>query len=390
MDVHRRPPDDVCMQSLVAYVRVSSEAQFDGYGLDIQRSDIAKWAERNGFEIATTCDDIGVSGAREASERPGLTEALALLRDGRADGLIVARLDRLARQLTVQEAVLARVWRDSRRVFSSDSGEILQDDPSDPMRTAMRQMAGVFAQLDRAMIIKRLRDGRRAKQAAGLYSGGGFAFGYGPKSERELNVLKHARALEAAGRSWSQIAQTLNRLGSEYKPRTAAQWEPNNAYNQLRIARGDPALRGIANLQKPMRTRADRAVKRPQPGLSAMQVKLALHISGASLNRLIVAGRLTPAPFGVRQRLRFPLHEVIELQAEYETYAGPDWTDAATVARLFGVHPRTIHRRGLKGTLPMIILPGGFHRFPVAEVYLIAGMDLPHETDPSSGRRTYV
>ncbi|MFE2276646.1 hypothetical protein ACFXAE_05085 [Streptomyces sp. NPDC059454] len=49
----------------------------------------------------------------------------------------------------------------------TDQGEILPDDPKDPMRTAMRQMMGVFAQLDRGMTAAKLRSGRHIKGVEG-------------------------------------------------------------------------------------------------------------------------------------------------------------------------------------------------------------------------------
>jgi DNA invertase Pin-like site-specific DNA recombinase len=51
--------------------------------------------------------DEGVSGTKDAADRPGLTAALAMIEDRGAGGHLVARLDRLARTLVVQEAVLA-------------------------------------------------------------------------------------------------------------------------------------------------------------------------------------------------------------------------------------------------------------------------------------------
>lgn len=99
----------------------------------------------------------------DALDREGLSCAIDAVERGEADGIVLARLDRLARALTIQEAILAHVWRSGGRVFCGDGGEVLPDDADDPMRTAMREMAGVFAQLDRAMITKRLRDGRRVK-----------------------------------------------------------------------------------------------------------------------------------------------------------------------------------------------------------------------------------
>ena len=58
---------------------------------------------------------------------------------------------------------MAEAWKCGTTVHTAESGEVLRDDPDDPMRRALRQIVGVFAELDRAMTVKRLRDGRRAK-----------------------------------------------------------------------------------------------------------------------------------------------------------------------------------------------------------------------------------
>ncbi|MEU6839725.1 hypothetical protein ABZ941_31230 [Streptomyces rubiginosohelvolus] len=59
----------------------------------------------------------------------------------------------------------------------TDQGEILPDDPEDPMRAAMRQMMGVFAQLDRGMTVAKLRRGRRIKGEKGQYAYGAPPYG---------------------------------------------------------------------------------------------------------------------------------------------------------------------------------------------------------------------
>ena len=138
--------------NLVGYVRVSSEGQADGYGPDVQEHSIRAWCKSHDHRLVTITSDVGVSGTKPADERPGLSEALDMLRPPpmavekrRAAGLVIARLDRLARELTVQEAIFGLVWRDGGSVFTADYGEVLADDPDDPMRTALRQVAGVFA-----------------------------------------------------------------------------------------------------------------------------------------------------------------------------------------------------------------------------------------------------
>jgi DNA invertase Pin-like site-specific DNA recombinase len=96
---------------LVAYLRVSTIEQADkGYGLDVQREAITKAANQLGAQVVAWTADEGKSGTLDAEDRPGLTEALTLIRTGTADGLIVRDLDRLARSVSVQEPVLAEVW----------------------------------------------------------------------------------------------------------------------------------------------------------------------------------------------------------------------------------------------------------------------------------------
>jgi DNA invertase Pin-like site-specific DNA recombinase len=140
---------------LVAYLRVSTDRQAEAVlGLEVQEEAIRVNTARHDHELVAVTRDEGVSGTKPAAERPGLTEALNLIKEGGAEGLEVARLDRLARTLIVQEAVLGNVWMHEGRVFSADHGEVLEDDPDNPMRTAMRQMMGVFAQLERGMITR--------------------------------------------------------------------------------------------------------------------------------------------------------------------------------------------------------------------------------------------
>ncbi|GAA3918227.1 hypothetical protein GCM10022244_29310 [Streptomyces gulbargensis] len=112
----------------------------------------------------------GKTGKSTIDERDGLMEAMEWIVDRRADGVLVPHLDRLARELTVQEAVLAYTWALGGRVFTADHGEHLEGD--DPMRTAMRQMRRVFHQLDRGLICKRLRDGGATKGEQGGYANG--------------------------------------------------------------------------------------------------------------------------------------------------------------------------------------------------------------------------
>jgi DNA invertase Pin-like site-specific DNA recombinase len=212
---------------LVAYLRVSTNGQAErGFGLNVQLDQITAWANAYGHEVVRVCRDQ-VSGTTDAVDRDGLSCVLDAVPDD-AEGVVMARLDRLARSVTVQEAILAKIWwQNGGRVFALDQGgEVLQDDPDDPMRTAMREMAGVFAGLDRRMIVKRLRDGRMRKAAAGGHGVGKYPFGWSkdgpvPREQRVLDVM---RELRAAGEPWHKVAAQLNDRGNEFRPRTAVRW----------------------------------------------------------------------------------------------------------------------------------------------------------------------
>jgi DNA invertase Pin-like site-specific DNA recombinase len=214
---------------VVGYVRVSTSKQAEeGFGLAVQERDIRDFAKGARIRLVGLARDEGVSGGIE--DRPGLAEALALLEERRAEGLLVARLDRLARKLTVQEAILAQVWRHGGTVFAADTGEVAQDDPDDPMRTAMRQMMGVFSQLERAMISARLRAGRRTKADQGGYAYGAPPFGTRSedgrlvKDAREAEAVALVHQLHAEGFSFRGICTKLAESG--YAPRRSQEWHP--------------------------------------------------------------------------------------------------------------------------------------------------------------------
>jgi DNA invertase Pin-like site-specific DNA recombinase len=226
---------------LAAYLRVSTDRQaVDGLGLDVQERAVRDWARRNGHRIEAIYRDEGVSGSNGVEERVALPEVIAAVEGHEVAGVIVANLDRLARKLTTQEAILGRLWDAGAHVFTADEGEVLEDDPSDPMRTALRQIRGVFHQLDRAMIAKRLREGRQAKSAAG-----GYAYGSPPLGTRskdgtlieepdEAATVALIRELHAQGLSLRAIADELERQGR--KTKRGGTWWPSTVAKVLRRA----------------------------------------------------------------------------------------------------------------------------------------------------------
>ena len=84
------------MTRAVAYLRVSTDKQADhGVSLAAQRARVEAYAGLYDLEIVEVIEDAG--GSAKTLQRNGLQRALALLDAGKADALIVAKLDRLTR-----------------------------------------------------------------------------------------------------------------------------------------------------------------------------------------------------------------------------------------------------------------------------------------------------
>lgn len=221
---------------VVAYIRVSSVGQVtDGLGLDTQQRAIRAWAKREGHRLVGIVKENGRSGTIPDEERDGLVEVLSTVRSKKANAVVITSLDRLARLLHVQEAILGKVWQMGGRIFTVN-GEVLRDDPEDPMRTAMRQMAGVFAQLDRSLIVKRLRNGRETKAALGGHAVG--AAPYGTKAvDGELAPDASEQAVVARIHEWTRMGDTLaaiaRRLNEEGVPARRGRWHPQTVKRVL-------------------------------------------------------------------------------------------------------------------------------------------------------------
>ena len=79
----------------VAYMRVSTEAQTEKYGLDVQRDKIQDLADKNNAKIERWYVDGGYSGSN--IDRPEMQRLLDDARDGKISSVYVYKLDRMSR-----------------------------------------------------------------------------------------------------------------------------------------------------------------------------------------------------------------------------------------------------------------------------------------------------
>ena len=212
----------------VGYVRVSTTVQAeDGFGLDVQRASIIAAADRLGIDIVAWCEDAAVSGTKDALDRDGFNCLVRHLLDGDADTVLIHHGDRLARNLTVHEAALAVLWSHGADVYIA--GELVQaDDPSDPIRTMVRQILGAVNEYARKDAMLKMHGGRKAirKSEPSRYIGGAtIPFGCtvedgrlvaGPALIEQVDAIVAGRA---AGLSWATIGRPLGLLTHQVKRR---------------------------------------------------------------------------------------------------------------------------------------------------------------------------
>jgi DNA invertase Pin-like site-specific DNA recombinase len=222
---------------VVGYIRVSSKNRGQqGDRRPPPAGPTRSGPKAEGHKVVGVYVDEGVSGANGLEERVGLPEAMRAVEDGHADGLVVRELDRLHRDLMVQENVFADLWRlrPEVQVYSTKAGEqqnCVRDDPEDPSRRFVRHILGAAADYVRAQTVARMAAGKRRKRAAGGFVGGVPPFGW-RSQDRELvedpaeqATLARIRELRGQGSSLRAIGTTLEAEG--HRPRRGQHWAPN-------------------------------------------------------------------------------------------------------------------------------------------------------------------
>jgi len=204
------------MVKAVAYLRVSGKGQVSGDGFTRQMTAIKKYAAAHDIRIVKVYREEGVSGTKDWEKRPAFAEMMAALLSDGVRTVIVEKLDRVARDLMVQESIIADFQRKELAIISVSEPDLCSDDPS---RVLMRQVLGAFFQYEKTMIVLKLRGARQRVKAKEGVCEGAKPFGH---YEDEDAVLKRMQELRSEGKGFDAIAAALNNEG--FKPRRGVQW----------------------------------------------------------------------------------------------------------------------------------------------------------------------
>jgi site-specific DNA recombinase len=203
--------------NVIGYVRVSTEEQSkEGVSVDSQIAKFKACCLLYDLTLVDVVVDAGVSA--KTLKRPGLTEALATLKTKKADGMVIAKLDRLSRSVKDWNHLIDLY-------FGEKAGKQLCSvgDQIDTRTAAGRLVLNVLmsvAQWEREVIAERTTDAMQYKKSKGQRVGA-IPFGWDlaadginliPNEQEQLVVAEISR-LRADGYSLREIAEELTRQG---------------------------------------------------------------------------------------------------------------------------------------------------------------------------------
>lgn len=175
------------MTRAALYARVSTFEQHP----ESQLLDLRQLAEQRGWQIVETYIDHGISGTR--ARRPALDKLMADAARHRFDVVAVAGFDRMARSVRHLLDVLDELHRLGLEFISLRENI----DTGGPLGRAIFVIVGAVSELERSLIVERVRAGMRRARLEGQHIG-----------RRPLD-LDHAAILRdrALGRSLGELAK---------------------------------------------------------------------------------------------------------------------------------------------------------------------------------------
>jgi DNA invertase Pin-like site-specific DNA recombinase len=224
------------VNNTLGYIRVSSTGQLDGDGPERQRNAILAFVSANSELVLDTMFSEAVSGTIDGLDRPEFARLLEYI-DGNADRriqfVVIERLDRLARDLMVQEVLIRELAKRQIKLFATDQGLVdLVGGDKDPTRKLIRQVIGALAEWEKSNLVRKLRVARERVKAAKGWCGGNVSYGTLAGEGPVLDLMLSLRGTMTL----RQMADVLNDEG--FSKRNGKPWTFNAVGLVLGNARG--------------------------------------------------------------------------------------------------------------------------------------------------------
>jgi DNA invertase Pin-like site-specific DNA recombinase len=170
------------------YARVSTTNH--GQDVTLQTRELREYIEHRGWQVTDEYVDIGISGTKE--KRPELDRLMWDAHRRRFDAVVVWKFDRFARSVSHLLRAL-ETFKAQGIEFVSFSEQL---DTSTPAGKLVFTVLGAVAELERSLIVERVKAGLRNAKAKGKRLG---------RPKVGVDAARIA-GLRTAGRSWSEIA----------------------------------------------------------------------------------------------------------------------------------------------------------------------------------------
>lgn len=199
----------------VAYLRTSSAANVGEHRDSARRQRLAieRYAKAAGLEVVAGFADEAVSGADPVETRPGFAAMLDRIEGDGIRTVVVEDASRFARSVLAQELGVLIMAKRGVRVVTA-SGEDLTG-TGDPAKVMMRQVAGAFAEYEKARLVQKLKGARdRASERKGCRVEGRKGYAEtNPGLVREARRLARRNPKSGKVRSMRAIAGALAAAG---------------------------------------------------------------------------------------------------------------------------------------------------------------------------------
>ena len=201
------------MKMNVAYLRVSTEAQTEKYGLDMQKQKILDYCEKKGVVIDKWYVDGGYSGSK--LDRPEIQQLLDDAENGLVGKVYIYKLDRMSRDVIDTLNLLYRVLPKYGVQVISMTEDLRFENPMDKVMIGVNAIMG---QYEREVIYMRTRAGMKERVKKGLWMGGGrIPWGYYydrndgilHPDEEQAEMVRNSYKLYLEGYSCDKIAKML-------------------------------------------------------------------------------------------------------------------------------------------------------------------------------------
>jgi len=175
---------------LIGYVRVSTTRQREGYSLEAQKEAIERYCQAHGHEL------VGIEEESESAikARPVFQRVKAQVLDGEADGLIVAKLDRLGRSVRDLANIAEELSQAGKQLISV--GDSI--DTSTSNGKLLFHILSAIAEYERELLIERTKAGRALAEKQGKIC-------HRPRKEIDPKVLREMKAKGVSHRMMAKI-----------------------------------------------------------------------------------------------------------------------------------------------------------------------------------------